>query len=268
MGIKSFAKKLISSYSKCEVPQLSAALSYYAIFSLSPLIVIVVAVSSAMLGEDVVAGALLDEIERLVGSEGAQVIETLMENASRPELRTASSIASIIALAIGATGVFAHLRFSLNKIYSVKREAGIFKTIKNRLGSFAIVLSLGFLLLVSLVISAALSAIARYATELFPVSPFLIRLANEILSVIVIALLLAVLYKIIPAAKLKWKDVLPGAILASVLFSAGRYLIGLYLGQSSIDSVYGAAGSVIILLIWVYYSSQILFIGAVFNRIR
>ncbi|MDX2214592.1 MAG: YihY/virulence factor BrkB family protein [Oculatellaceae cyanobacterium bins.114] len=261
----------IAEWNKDKASQMAAALAYYTVFSLAPLLIIAIAVAGFFFGEEAARGEIVGQIKGLVGTDGATVIQTALENSHRPGSNTdlIASLISIVVLIFGASGVFVQLQEALNEIWDVDPNAqkGVGNVVRKRAMSFAVVLSIGFLLLVSLVISAALSAINTFASELLPGFGFIWEWVNVLLSFAVTTLLFALIYKYLPDIEITWHDVWIGAILTSILFSIGRYLIGLYLGNSSFGSTYGAAGSLVILLAWIYYSVQILFFGAEFTQV-
>lgn len=250
-----------------KAPRLSAALAYYTIFSLAPLLIIILAIIGAVWGGQS-GGAqaqIVVEIQGLIGSEGAQAIEEMLNNASRPGSGGGlATMLGVLALIFGATGVFVQLQDALNQIWEVERKpgAGIKGFILSRLLSFGIVIGIGFLLLVSLVITAAVSALDQLLTGVTPLFQAVMQLVNSIISIGVITVLFAMIYKYLPDVTISWRDVWVGAFTTAVLFTIGKYGIGLYLGNSSAASTYGAAGSLVVLLLWIYYSAMILFFGA------
>jgi len=244
----------------------AAALAYSTLLSLAPLLIVVVAVAGLVFEKDAVRARILGEIAKLVGSDGAKTIGALMQKASNP---TSSAIATIIGVAtllLGAGGVFGYLQQMLNKIWGVeeKKGGGIWTLIRSRFLSLAMVLGTGFLLLVSLVVSAALSAIGKRAGEEVG---FLFTALHTIVSWGVVALLFALIFRYLPDTRIAWRDVWIGAGLTSLLFAVGQLLIGLYLGRAAVASVYGGAGSLVIVLLWTYYSGLILFYGAEVTRV-
>ncbi|MBO3460707.1 YihY/virulence factor BrkB family protein [Aetokthonos hydrillicola Thurmond2011] len=262
-------QETFSEWSKDNASRLAAALAYYTIFSLAPLLIIVIAIAGSVFGEDAARGAIENELRGLVGSAAAEVIQTAIQNASKPRQGTIASIISIVVLLFGATGVFAELQNALNTIWGVQPKPGraVKNIIRQRSLSFAMVLGIGFLLLVSLIISAILVALVAYFKNLVPGIDSLWYGVNFLLGFIVTTLLFALIFKVLPDAKITWSDVLVGAALTALLFSVGRFLLGEYLGNSSFGSTYGAAGSIVVILVWVYYSSQILFFGAEFTQV-
>ncbi len=272
MNIKtiwSLLKETFTEWNTDKASRLAAALAYYTIFSLAPLLIIAIAIAGAVFGEEAARGEIVAQIQGLVGREGAQFIQTAIENASRPKTGSIASIISIVVLLFGASGLFAQLQDALNTIWEVqpKPGRGLVGIIRDRFLSFTMVLGVGFLLLVSLVLSAVLAGVVNFLGDMLPGIGFLLQLANFVLSFAVTTLLFALIYKVLPDVKIAWGDVWIGAIITSLLFSLGRLLLGLYLGNSSFGSTYGAAGSVVIILVWVYYAAQILFFGAEFTQV-
>ena len=270
--IKRFFKLLKEAFHEWQqdkVSLLAAALAYYTLFSITPLLVIAIAIAGAVFGQDTAKGEIVQQMNELVGEQGAQVIEIALANANQPQLGSIASIISVVILLVGASGVFAQLQEALNTVWNVKAKpnGGIWQLIRKRLLSFGMVLVIGFLLLVSLVLSATLSSISKLEINLFPSFSSLWQLLNIAISFGFISLLFALIYKYLPDVRIRWKDVWVGAIITSLLFTIGKYLIGFYLGRGSLGSAYGAAGSLIIFLAWVFYSAQILLFGAEFTQV-
>ncbi|MDB5033275.1 MAG: ribonuclease [Chlorobi bacterium] len=262
-------KSTAVEWDKDKCPRLGAALSYYTLFSLAPVLVIAIAIAGMLFGDEAARGQIVEQLRGLVGVEGAKAVQTMLENARHPSDSIIATIIGFVTLLVGATGAFVELQDSLNTIWDVmaKPGRGIMGLLKDRLLSFGIVIGVGFLLLVSLVLSAALTALGTYLGNSFAGSALIWQGVNQVISFGVITLLFAMIYKILPDVELDWKDVWIGACVTSVLFTIGKFLIGLYLGNSSIASTYGAAGSVVVLLVWVYYTSQILLFGAEFTQV-
>lgn len=262
-------KETFQEWQKDKVPLLAAALAYYTVFSITPLLVIAIAIAGAVFGQDAAKGEILAQVNELVGEKGAQAIEMTLNNVNQPQLKSTASIISVVVLLIGASGVFAQLQEALNTVWNVKAKpkGGIWNFIRKRLLSFGMVLVIGFLLLVSLIISAILSGISKLDISVLPGFTSLWQLLNFGVSFGFISLLFALIYKYLPDAKIRWKDVWVGAIITALLFSLGKYAIGLYLGRGSFGSAYGAAGSLIVFLAWVFYSAQILLFGAEFTQV-
>lgn len=259
-----FLQEAFKEWQEDKVSLLAAALAYYTVFSITPLLVIAIAIAGAVFGQEAARGEILEQINKLVGQQGAQVIETGLANANQPQLGSIASIVSIVILLIGASGVFAQLQTALNTVWNVKTKpnAGIWEFIRKRLLSFGMVLVIGFLLLVSLILSAMLSGIGKLPIDVLPGFTPLWQLLNFGISFCFISLLFALIYYYLPDVKIHWKDVWVGAIITALLFTIGKFLIGLYLGSGSLGSSYGAAGSLIVFLTWVFYSAQILLFGA------
>ncbi len=262
-------KQAFQEWQQDQASLLAAALAYYTVFSITPLLVIAIAIAGAVFGQDTARREILEQINGLVGEQGAQAIEMALANADQPQLSSAASIISVVVLLIGASGVFAQLQQALNTVWNVKTkpDAGIGEFIRKRLLSFGMVLTIGFLLLVSLIISAMLSGISKLEINLLPGFTILWQLLNLAISFGFISLLFALIYKYLPDVKIRWQDVWVGAIITALLFTLGKFLIGLYLGRGSFASSYGAAGSLIVFLAWVFYSAQILLFGAEFTQV-
>ena len=266
-----FIKEVFEKWIDDKAPKLGAALSFYTIFSLAPLLVIAISVAGFIFGPEAVRGELVGQIKDLAGQEGAEVVQTALKNANNPDSGIIAVVISLITLFIGSTVVFVELQESLNIIWRVKPKPGrsmIKGLLKDRVQSFALVIATGFLLLVSLLVSTALSATSNYISESFITIPlYVLDIANMVISLGVIYLLFAMIYKVLPDVHISWNDVWIGGLVTASLFVLGKYLIGIYLGSSSLSSTYGAAGSLVVLLLWVYYSAQILFLGAEFTYV-
>ncbi|MBW4664538.1 MAG: YihY/virulence factor BrkB family protein [Chroococcus sp. CMT-3BRIN-NPC107] len=263
-------KETFDEWNKDKASRLAAALAYYTVFSLSPLLIIAIAIAGAIFGEEAARGEIVGQIQGLVGKDGAEFIQTAIESAAKPtEGGGFASAVSVVVLLFGASGVFSQLQDALNTIWEVQPDpkAGAGGFIRARFLAFSMVLGIGFLLLVSLLLSATLSGVIGYLGHLFPIISSLLQVANFVLGFIVTTVLFGLIYKFLPDVKIKWNDVLIGAAITSLLFSIGRYVLGLYLGNSSFGSTYGAAGSLVIILAWVYYAAQILFFGAEFTQV-
>ena len=267
--IISLLRETFTEWNEDKASRLAAALAYYTVFSLAPMLIIAIAIAGAVFGEEAARGEIVTPIQGLVGRDGAKFIETAIEGASKPKAGTIASLISIAVLLFGASGLFAQLQDSLNTIWEVqpKPGRGVIGILRDRFLSFTMVLGVGFLLLVSLVLSAGLSGLVNFLGSLLPGIGALLQLANFVLSFAVTTLLFGLIYKVLPDVKIAWSDVWSGAIVTSLLFSIGRFALGLYLGNSSFGSTYGAAGSVVIILVWVYYAAQILFFGAEFTQV-
>lgn len=262
-------KETFKEWNDDKASRLAAALSYYTIFSLAPLLIIAIAIAGAVFGDDAASGEIVRQIQGLVGKDGAEVIQTALQNAQKPDTRNIASIISIGVLLFGASNVFAQIQDALNTIWEVQPKPGrsLVQTLRKRFLSFAMVGGVGFLLLVSLIANAVLAAMVNYFSNSLPGFDFLWQIANFIISFAVITFLFAVIYKFMPDVKIAWNDVWIGSAITSLLFVIGKSLLGLYLGNGSFGSAYGAAGSLIVLLAWINYAAQIIFFGAEFTQV-
>lgn len=249
--------------------ELGAALAYYTIFSLAPMLLIAISVAGLIFGREAAQGELVGQLRGLIGQQGAEFIQTMVANAGKQGSGLLGTILGIATILFGATGVFVQLQTSLNQIWDVeaKPAKGIWGFLRTRVLSFGMVLGIGFLLLVSLVVSAGIAALDTYATGIFPGAEVVIGIVGTVVGLGLITLLFAMIFRYLPDVKIAWKDVWVGAAITSLLFLIGKVLIGLYLGNSSVASTYGAAGSLVILLLWIYYSAQILFFGAEITQV-
>jgi membrane protein len=245
-----------------------AALAFYTVFSLAPILIMAIAIAGCFFGEDAARGEIVAQVRDLLGPQGAQAIAAMIRNASRPGAGAAATAIGVVTLFVGATTALAELKDGLDQIWHVppERTRGFWYFLRKRLLSVGLILSLGFLLLVSLVVSAVLSAVAR-RWGLADGTGVLLQLVNFLFSFALVTLLFAMIYKILPAVHIAWRDVIVGALVTALLFSVGKLMIGVYLGNSAIASTYGAAGSVILVLLWVYYSAQIFLLGAEFTKV-
>ena len=245
-------------------PTLGAALAFYTIFSLAPVLIVTIAVAGLAFGHRAAEGEILQQLQSVMGETGARAVQALLQSVNRPTLGVIASVIGIGTVLIGASGAFVELQKTLDRIWKVKRrsESVWVSAVRQRFFSFGLVLGTGFLLMVSLVISAVLGAAGRFMGHLLPGPVVLLESLTALLSFAVITLLLAMIFKFLPAAEIAWSDVWIGATVASLLFTIGKVLIGVYLVRSTVASAYGAAASLVILLVWVYYSAQILLLGA------
>ena len=255
------------------VPRLGASLAFYTLLSMAPLLVVVVAIAGIAYGKEAAQGQLFWQIRDLVGPDGARTIQGLLQGAYKPGTGALATVLGLLTLAVGASSVVMELRAALNTVWHVQtspddtRLSSIFRLVKERFYSFALVLGVGFLLLVSLVLNACLAAIGKFFGGFLPAPEGLLQAATTLISFLVITGLFAAIYKVVPDVHLQWSDVTVGAGVTALLFTAGKHLIGLYLGKASFGSTYGAAGSLVVVLVWVYYSSQLFFFGAEFTKI-
>ena len=249
--------------------RLSASLSYYTLFSLAPVLIIVIAVAGMIFGQAAVEGRLMDEIKGLVGSDSAQAIQSMMQQARESEVHTTASSFGLIAMVVLSTGVFVELQDALNLIWRIppQKTTSFWRILKSRVFSFCLVIGIGFLMVVSLTLSAAVAALGRFFTAQLPGPEFLMHVVSAVVSLAIFTALFGMMFKILPDAHIAWRDVWIGAFVTAVLFTIGKTGIGLYLGKTGIASSYGAASALAVILLWVYYSGLILFFGAEYTAI-
>ena len=248
---------------------LGAALAYYTIFSLAPLLLIVTGVAGLVWGREAVQGQLVSQLQGVVGPQGSQAIQTMIANAGRHGQGVIATVVGLVTILFGATGVFVQLQSAMDRVWNVEPRPGkgIWGFIRTRMLSFGMVLGIGFLLLVSLVVATAVTAFSTWVTGMMPGAKLLIEGVTFLVSFGIVTLLFAMIFKVLPDVTIAWRDVWVGAVATALLFTIGKFLIGLYLAKSSVASTYGAAGSLVVLLLWIYYSSQILFLGAEFTQV-
>ena len=263
-----------ADWSKDNAPRLGAALAYYTIFSLAPLLVVVLAIAGLALGPAAARGQLAWQIEEFIGKQGAETIQTMLQAAGEPAQGIMATVLGLISLVLGASLVVSELRSALNVVWHVADQeepqgmlAGVVDLVRQRLHAFSMVLGLGLLLLVSVVANAALAAMGKYFQGWLPTPEIVLQLVNFVIWLAATTFVFALIYKVLPDVKIAWSDVVIGAAMTSLLFTAGKLLIALYLGKSSLASAYGAAGSVLVVLAWVYYSAQVFFFGAEFTQV-
>ncbi|WP_217603906.1 YihY/virulence factor BrkB family protein [Chitinophaga sp. GbtcB8] len=274
-GIKTYwtiLKQTFSDFIDDKVLKLSASLAYYTIFSVAPMLIVIIFFCDLFLGREAIEGTLYSQIKGLIGSEAAIQVQQMIRNASLSEDMSWATIVGFVTLFIGATGVFAEIQDSINTIWRLKSKPkkgkGLVRMIMNRLQSFSLVISMGFILLVSLVVNGIIEIFNQRLANLFPqVGMVVIYLVNLAITFAVITALFAVIFKVLPDARIRWRDVIVGSIATAILFMLGKFAIGVYLGASKVGSTYGAAGSIVIILLWVYYSAAILYFGAEFTRV-
>lgn len=269
----SIIKQTFSDFFDKKVLKLSAALAYYTIFSLPALLIIIIWVTDIFYGREAIEGTVYRQLTDFVGKNAAIQIQETIRNATLSSDSSWAAIVGVVILLIGATGVFEEIQESINQIWHLKAKPrkgkGWLKLIMNRLLSFSMIITLGFLLLVSLIINGIMDIFLTRLSQNFPhVEVYVVYVFNFIFTFLVTSFLFGVIFKVLPDARIKWKDVRIGAITTALLFMGGRFLISYYLGQNSrITSAYGAAGSILVILLWVYYSAIILYFGAVFTRV-
>ena len=270
-SIWSITKQSFSDFIDNKVLKLSAALAFYTIFSLPAMLIIIISVSNIFYGREAIEGTLYNQIAEFVGTQAAMQIQQTIRGAALSQSSYFATIVGIVTLLFGATSVFGEIQDSINHIWKLKSKpkgTGFLKMLVNRLLSFSLVVSLGFLLLVSLLINGLMDMLITRLTSMFPeLTVIVVYAVNVIITFGITALLFAMIFKVLPDARIKWKHVRAGAITTAVLFMLGKFLIGYYLGHSGLSSTYGTAGSVIIMLLWVYYSAMILYFGAVFTHV-
>ncbi len=258
-------KAAVKGWQDDYAPSMGAALSYYTLFSLAPLLIIVIAVAGLVFGQDVAQGQILEQLRGIMGDEGAVAVEGLLKAAREPSKGIIATVVGVVLLLVGATAVFAELQNSLDRIWKTparKKPSGIWGMLRTRVLSFGLVLGLAFMLMVSLVVSAALAALGKWWGGWIQGWDVLLEIINFVVSFGIFTALFAMIYKLMPSVKIAWNDVWTGAAVTALLFSIGKYLIGLYLGKSTLASGFGAAGSFVVLLAWFYYSAQIFLLGA------
>jgi membrane protein len=251
-------------------PEAWCVARYYTLFAIAPVLLVATAIAGLAFGPQAVRGEIVGQIDYLVGRDGARAVQSLLEGASQRRAGYLATIVGSVTLVLAATGAFLELQTALNTIWRVKpnpTNATFTAFVMDRVRSFGLVVAIGFLLLVSLAVSAALAALGTWLERISPGMPLVWNAMNVLVSLVVITALFTLLYAFLPDVKLRGRDVVVGAFVTAILFTIGKQLIGFYLGQSTIASTYGAAGSVIVLLLWVYYSSQVVLVGAEFTRI-
>ena len=245
-------------------PRFGAALAFYTLFSLAPVLIVAVSVTGFVFGEQTAQREIVRQFQGLIGAQGATAIETIIQNTNQPALGVFATTLGLLAILLGASGAFIELQDALNTIWKVDTRTNSFwmVVLRQRVFSLGLVVATGFLLLTSLVVTAGLSAAETFASNLLPVSGLLLESINLVFSFGMITILFAIIFKFVPDTTISWRDVRMGAAVTSLLFTVGKVLIGLYLGHSALTSVYGAAGSLVVFLTWIYYSAQILLFGA------
>jgi membrane protein len=268
-SILGLVKRTIAEAGDDKIPRLAAALAFYTLLSLSPILVLGIAVAGLVFGEEAARGQIADQLRQLFGAEAGDAIEAMIAHAKQPSSGILGGIIGVVVLLFGASGVFGELQESLNTIWEVAPPPGrgIWGMVKDRFFSFTMVIGVAFLLLVSLIVSAGLAALGEWVSS-FAGAEWLWQIVNFVVSLGMIALLFGLVYKVIPDVKIRWRDVWVGAVVTAALFTLGKFLIGLYVGKAGVASPYGAAGSLVVIVVWVYYSAHILFIGAEFTQVH
>ncbi len=264
--VKGAATAWVADYA----PSMGAALAYYSVFSLAPLLLIVISIAGLVFGQDAVRGEVFSQLQGLLGPEASRTIEDLLASVSKPAEGMASTVIGVALLLIGATSVFGELQDALDRIWRAPardRSGGLWGLVRARLLSFGLILGIAFLLMVSLVFSAVLAALGKWWSGAFGEWALLARVVNLLVGFVMTTGVFALIYKTMPRVSVMWRDVWLGAVVTSLLFTGGRFLIGLYIGRSDLASAFGAAGSLIVVFVWVYYSAQIFLLGAEFTWI-
>lgn len=261
--------KAVKAWAADYAPSMGAAISYYTVFSLAPLLVIVIALAGAFFGRDAVQGLIVEQLSGLIGREGAGLVENLVLAASDTDKGLVAGIISFFVLLVGATTVFAELQSALDRIWHVpaaKKPSGVMAVLRARLLSFGLILGLAFLLMISLVVSAGVAALGTWMGGMMPGWEAMLQAINILVSLSIATVLFAMIFKLMPSTPIDWRDVWVGALVTAALFEVGKLLIGLYLGKSGVTESFAAAGSLVVLLAWVYYAAQIFLFGAEFTK--
>lgn len=262
-------KETFSKWSDHEAPRLGASVAFYTLLSFAPLLVLLAALAALVFSRETAQNGLIDEARQMIGDRGADTVKSLLENAQKPASGVFASVMAFVTLLFGASGVFSELQSALNLVWDAtpQNASGIMGMLREKLFSFGMVLSVGFLLLALLVISAGLAFLGKFFGGLVPMPPAVLEGMNFLVSFAVITVLFALMFKYVPAIHISWGNVWTGALGTALLFTIGKLLLGLYLGKASVGSAYGAAGSLVAMIVWVYYSAQIFFFGAEFTRV-
>jgi membrane protein len=246
--------------------EMAAALSFYTVFSLAPILIVATALAGFVFGRDAAQGQIVHQLEGLIGKTGAAAIQGMIQAANRPVQGIVATIASVVSLTVGAVGVLGELKVSLNRIWKTEETGGIKEVVKRNAIFLGMILGIGFLLMVSLIINAVLAFVGNWMSGMLPATNVMLQLATELASLGVISVLFAAMFKILPSIEINWRDVWIGAAVTACLFSLGKFALGMYLGRSTVGSAYGAAGAILIVLLWVYYSGLIFYFGAEFTK--
>jgi membrane protein len=263
-------KEVVNKSLDDKVLRLSAALSYYSIFSLAPLVLIAISIAGAVFGEDAASGLLADTLRSSIGADAADAVQDMVLRTRNPSDNIIASITGVLLLILGATGVFGQLQDALNTVWSVQQKPGrlIRSLVRDRLQSFTMVLGIGFLMLTSLILTTGLQIASDLIARLISIPSLLWNLLSSVISFVIVAALFGAIFRILPDVDIEWKDVRFGALLTAGLFVVGKIVLGWYLGRAATASVYGSAGSLVLILLWVYYSSLILLLGAEFTEVH
>lgn len=262
-------RETFQEWQEDKASRIAAALAYYTVFSISPLLVIAIAIAGAFFGEQQAQDQINEQLTTLIGADGARPVLMALNNISQPRIRGIASLISVSVLLLGASGIFAQLQDALNTVWKVKPQPGqgILPFIRKRVSAFFMVLAIGCLLILSLLLSAAVSMLSRYRVDFLPGSAIFWENLDFIVSLGLMTFIFCLMFKYVPDVKIAWKDVFIGSVITAVLFLFGKFLLGVYLSKGSLGSAYGAAGSLIVLLAWIYYSAQIILLGAEFTQV-
>lgn len=263
----SLTRQAVAAWQSDHAASMGAALSYYTLFSIAPLLLIVISLAGLFFGEAAARGEIMGQLQGLVGEDGARTVEALLKRVNKPTEGIIATAAGLLTLLVGATGVFGELQSDLDRIWRAPQPAGsgLWHLLHSRLLSFGLVLGLAFLLIVSLILSAIVSALGKWWSPMLSGWEVLAHVLNALVGFALLTVMFALIYKIMPRVKIEWRDVWIGAAVTSALFAIGKFLIGLYLGTSGVGSAFGAAGSLVVFMVWVYYSAQIFLLGAEFT---
>ena len=262
-------REAFSAWSQHEAPRMGAALAFYTILSLAPLVILVISIVALVIGESSAQDQLVGQVRNMVGKQGAEAVKGLIDQAREPAAGSFAVVIGVLTLLIGASGVFGELRSGLNKIWNVapRQESGVWAELRLRFFSFGMVLAVGFLLLVSLLVGTALAAVGKFFGGMLPLPEFVLGGIDLMVSLGGTVILFALMFRYVPETKIAWRRLWVGATATAVLFTLGKFLIGLYLGKAGVGSAYGAAGSFVVLIVWVYYSAMIFLFGAEFTHV-
>jgi membrane protein len=262
------ARAAVSAWSRDYASSMGAALSYYTVFSIAPLLLIVISIAGLVYGDDAARGAVFYQVRGMMGDAAAVALQGLLASVHKPGQSIAAAAVGLLLLFVGATSVFGELQSALDRIWRTPERAkkgGLWQMIRTRLISFAMIVAIGILLIASLLASAALAFLENWWGALFGAQALVASALNIVFSYLVVTVMFAMIYKIMPRVRIAWRDVWTGAVITGILFTIGKYLIGLYIGKSGVTSTFGAAGSLVVVLLWVYYSAQIFLLGAEFT---
>lgn len=262
-------KRTFQEWQEDKASRIAAALAYYTVFSISPLLVIAIAIAGAFFGQDAAQEQIMEQLTGIVGEDAIEPVLMALNNISQPKIRGLASLISIGVLMLGASGIFAQLQDALNTVWNVEPQPGqgIFLFIRKRISSFFMVLVIGFLLILSLILSTIVTTVSQYQVDFLPGSQILWENLDFIVSLGLMTFLFSLMFKYVPDVEITWKDVFVGSLITALLFIFGKFLLGVYISRGSLGSAYGAAGSLIVFLAWVYYSAQIILFGAEFTQV-